>query len=127
MRDALLKWATLSESEVDAYIAYQESIVYEDVPLDYELTHPDENITLSCLYSDGILQAKILLRHTAQISPETLEKVQRVLPLILCQGHDSYMHWMNFKGSPKDLAENLANDLKARCGKEQEVQSKLSS
>ena len=34
---------------------------------------------------------------------------------------------MNFKGSPKDLAENLANDLKARCGKEREVQSKLSS
>ena len=88
MRDALLKWATLSESEVDAYIAYQASIVYEDVPLDYELTHPDENARLLCLYSNGILQVKTLSRHTAQISPETLEKVQRVLPLILCQGHE---------------------------------------
>ena len=88
LRDALLKCATLSESEVDAYIAYQASIVYEDVPLDYELTHPDENARLLCLYSNGILQIKTLSHHTAKISPETLEKVQRVLPLILCQGHE---------------------------------------
>lgn len=74
MRDALLKCATLSESEVDAYIAYQESIVYEDVPLDYELTHPDENITLSCLYSDGILHTTI--RLTIRLTEE-LDKLLR--------------------------------------------------
>lgn len=80
---------TLTEAEVDEYIAYVSSVVYEDVPLDYESEHPDADI--SCLYADGIAQAKILLRHTAQISPETLEKVQRVLPLIVHWKHDMYM------------------------------------
>ena len=83
LRDALLKCSTLTEAEVDEYIAYASSVVYEDVPLDYELEHPDAEV--SCLYADGIAQVKTLARHTAQISPETLEKVQRVLPLIVCQ------------------------------------------
>ena len=81
LRDALLKCSTLSEAEVDEYIAYEcEGIVFEDVPLDYELEHPDAEV--SCLYSGSIVQSKTLRRHTNQISPETLEKVRRVLPLI---------------------------------------------
>ena len=79
LRDALLKCASLTEAEVDAYIAYEYAgIVYEDVPLDCTPVQPDEEI--SCLYADGILQAKTLRRHTNQIAPETLAKVQRVLP-----------------------------------------------
>ena len=81
LRDALLMCSSLSEAEVDAYMAYQASAVCEIVPLDYELDHPDAE--LSCLYSDGVAQVKILWTHTVQISPETLEKVQRVLPLIV--------------------------------------------
>ena len=76
LRDALLKCASLTEAEVDAY--EYAGIVYEDVPLDYTPVQPDEEI--SCLYADGILQAKTLRRHTNQIAPETLAKVQRVLP-----------------------------------------------
>lgn len=76
-----MRCSTLSEKEVDEYIAYVESAEGEEVPLDYELEHPGEEV--SCLYADGIAQTKILWRHTAQISPETLEKVRRVLPLIL--------------------------------------------
>ena len=82
LRGALLRCSTLTEREVDEYIAYIESVVEVDVPLDYELTHPEETADVLCIYADGILQAKKLLRHTAQIAPETLEKVQRVLPLI---------------------------------------------
>lgn len=79
LRTALLKCATLTKAEVDAYIAYEfEGIVYAEVPLDYEPAHPGEEI--SCLYADGVLQAKTLRRHTNQIAPETLEKVRRVLP-----------------------------------------------
>lgn len=84
LRDALLKCSTLTEAEVDEYIAYKEVEAGEEVPLDYELEHPGADV--ACLYADGIAQVKILLRHTAQISPETLAKVQRVLPLI-------YHHW----------------------------------
>lgn len=57
-------------------------IDYAEVPLDYSPEHPGEKI--SCLYADGILQVKILRRHKNQISPETLEKVQRVLSEIYC-------------------------------------------
>lgn len=79
LRAALLKCAALTAAEVDAYMAYEfEGIVYEDVPLDYEANRPDEEI--SCLYADNLLQAKILRRHTNQIEPGTLRKVQRVLP-----------------------------------------------
>ena len=81
LRDALLKCSTLSAEDVYAYIAYElEGIVYEDVPLDYDLDHPGEEFER--LYADGVLQTKILLRHTNHIAPETLEKVQRVLPLL---------------------------------------------
>ena len=83
LRDALLRCSSLSEAEVDAYMAYQASTGCEIVPLDYELDHPDAEI--SCLYSDGVAQVKILWTHTAQISPETLEKVRQVLPLIVLQ------------------------------------------
>lgn len=84
LRDALLKCSTLTEHEVEEYIAYEcEGIVYEDVPLDYELTHPDEEV--SGLYFDGIAQSKVVRKHTNQISQETLEKVQRVLPVIRLQ------------------------------------------
>ena len=81
LRDALLKCSTLTEEEVDEYMAYEASAVYERVPLDYELEHPDAEV--SCLYSDGVAQAKVRVYHTLQISQETLKKVQRVLPLIL--------------------------------------------
>lgn len=78
LRSALLKCASLTEAEVDAYMAYEfAGIVYEEVPLDYTPEHPDEEI--SCLYADGILQVKTLRRHTNQIAPEILAKVQRVL------------------------------------------------
>lgn len=81
LRAALLKCEELTEAEVDEYIAYEEhGIVYEEVPLDYGLNHPDADI--SYLYADGILETTILRRHTNQISPETLAKVQRVLPVI---------------------------------------------
>lgn len=81
LRDALLKCSTLTVAEVDEYIAYEcEGIVYEEVPLDYELEHPEAEVF--CLYSDAILQSKTIRRHTNQISPETLSKVQRVLSLI---------------------------------------------
>lgn len=80
LRDALLKCSTLTEAEVDEYMAYHESVEEVPVPLDYELDHPDAAI--SCLYSDGIAQVKTLLNHKVQISPETLAKVQRVLPVI---------------------------------------------
>ena len=86
LRAALLKCATLTEVEVEEYIAYEfEGISYETVPLDYELLHPDAEV--EGLYADGILQEKILRRHTNQISPETLAKVQRVLPLICLCSH----------------------------------------
>lgn len=80
LRDALLKCSTLTEAEVDEYMEYRASAVYETVPLDYELDHPDEAV--SCLYSDGLAQVKVRELHTAQISPETLAKVRRVLPLL---------------------------------------------
>lgn len=83
LRDALLRCSTLTETEVDEYITYISSVVYVEVPLDYELEHPDAEVL--CLYSDGIAQVKKILHHTAQISPETLEKVRRVLPLIVDQ------------------------------------------
>lgn len=86
LRAALLKCASLTEAEVDAYIAYEfEGIVYEVVPLDYDLKHPGEET--SCLYADGILQTKILRRHTHQIAPEILVKVQQVLPELFCPPH----------------------------------------
>lgn len=45
-----------------------------------ELDHPE--VKVCCLYADGIAQVKTILHHTHQILQETLEKVQRVLPLI---------------------------------------------
>ena len=82
LRAALLKCSTLTEAEVNEYIAYEfGEVEYEDVPLDYELEHPEAEI--STFYSDGIAQAKVLRKHRNQISLETLEKVQRVLPLLL--------------------------------------------
>lgn len=82
LRAALLKCSTLTEVEVNEYIAYEfGEVEYEDVPLDYELEHPEAEI--STFYSDGIAQAKVLRKHRDQISLETLEKVQRVLPLLL--------------------------------------------
>jgi hypothetical protein len=79
LKAALLKCTTLTESEVDAYMAYEfEGIAYTEVPLDYQPEHPNERIL--CLYADGLLQTKILRRHTNQIAPETLAKVQQVLP-----------------------------------------------
>lgn len=84
LRDALLKCATLSEDEVDEYLKYlYDGVVYESVPLDYSLDHPEAD--LSYEYADGILQALTLERHTNQISQETLEKVRRVLPLLYLQ------------------------------------------
>lgn len=80
LRDALLKCSTLTESEIDEYLAYKESAISVEVPLDYELDHPEAEVC--CLYADGIAQVKTILHHTNQISQETLEKVQRVLPLI---------------------------------------------
>ena len=83
LRSALLRCSNLTAAEVDAYIAYEfEGLVYEDVPLDYETDRPDEEI--ACLYADNLLQTKILRRHTNQIEPEAIEKVQQVLPEICC-------------------------------------------
>lgn len=85
LRDALLECSTLTKEEVDEYINYEfEGIVRESVPLDFELTN-DEDAEITCLYADGILCEKIVKRHTNQISPETLKKVRRVLPLILLE------------------------------------------
>ena len=89
LRSALLKCATLNEAEVDAYMAYEfEGIEYTEVPLDYRPDRPDEE--LSCLYADGVLQVKVLRRHTNQISPETLAKVQQILPELCCHYPWSY-------------------------------------
>ena len=87
LREALLKCATLTEAEVDAYIDYEfEGITCELVPFDYGLEHPDADI--SYLYSDSVLELAILRRHTNQIEPETLEKVRRVLPVVSLHSRD---------------------------------------
>jgi len=80
-RSILSKCGALSEAEIDAYMAYEtEGIVYEEVPLDYDC--PGEGF--SYLYADGVLQVKVHRRHTNQISPETLAKVQQVLQELSC-------------------------------------------
>lgn len=86
LRDALLKCSSLTEAEVEAYIAYEESAESVDVPLDYELEHPDAPV--ACWYVDGIAQVKTLQRHTVQIEPGILEKVRRVLPLLYLPSQD---------------------------------------
>ena len=81
LRAALLKCETLTEAEVNAYISYEfDEIETVDVPLDYALDHPDADIAY--LFADGIPVSAFLLRHTAQIEAETLEKVQQVLQAI---------------------------------------------
>lgn len=81
LRAALLKCETLTEAEVTAYISYKfDEIETVSVPLDYALDHPDADI--GYLFADGIPVSAFLLRHTAQIEPETLKKVQQVLQAI---------------------------------------------
>ena len=81
LRAALLKCETLTEAEVNAYISYEfDEIETVDVPLDYALDHPDADI--GYLFADGVPVSAFLLRHTAQIEPEMLEKVQQVLQAI---------------------------------------------
>lgn len=79
---------TLTEDEIEEYIAYEmRGVTGERVPLDYRLTHPDEDCMY--IYSDGILQEVVALRHTNPVSEETLSKVQRVLQEILLHPHES--------------------------------------
>ena len=81
LRAALLKCETLTVAEVNAYISYEfDEIEAIDLPLDYALDHPDADI--GYLFADGVPVSAFLLRHTAQIEPETLEKVQQVLQAI---------------------------------------------
>ena len=80
LRGALLRCETLTESEVDEYMRWKDSAETVDVPLDYELTHPEEPVAV--LYADNLALYKTREIHTAQISPETLAKVQQVLPLL---------------------------------------------
>lgn len=81
VRHALLLCETLTEAEVDEYISYEfHGVVFEEVSADYSLFHPGAKMTF--LYANGVLEAALLLRHTNQIAPETLEKVRQVLPVI---------------------------------------------
>ncbi len=88
LRDALLRCESLTEDEIEEYISYElHGVTSERVPLDYRLTHPDEDCLY--LYSDGILQEVLVLRHKNPISEETRLKVQRVLQEVCIRPRES--------------------------------------
>ena len=96
LRVALSKCVTLTKQEIDEYILYEyDAVLKIHTPLDLEFSGRDI-VATGYWYKDDLLQSVSHRIYTHQISPGTLRKVLRVLPLLCAHSGGSCtsgQHW----------------------------------